>query len=91
MGYSWRNLWYAWAIFFLKKCIIDYDMFILSIFSFVFILFVIADDDKLNPWMLAMIGIGGVFIAFVGVSIYLMWYVLHVAVNFTLVHKISHA
>ena len=41
--------------------------------------------------MLAMIGIGGVFIAFVGVSIYLMWYVLHVAVNFTLVHKISHA
>ena len=77
--------------FFFKKCIIDYDMFILSIFSFVFILFVIADDDKLNPWMLAMIGIGGVFIAFVGVSIYLMWYVLHVAVNFTLVHKISHA
>ena len=77
--------------FFLKKCIIDYDMFILSIFSFVFILFVIADDDKLNPWMLAMIGIGGVFIAFVGVSIYLMWYVLHVAINFTLVHKISHA
>ena len=64
---------------------------VLSIFSFVFILFVIADDDKLNPWMLAMIGIGGVFIAFVGVSIYLMWYVLHVAVNFTLVHKISHA
>ena len=49
---------------------------VLSIFSFVFILFVIADDDKLNPWMLAMIGIGGVFIAFVGVSIYLMWYVL---------------
>jgi len=45
---------------------------VLSIFSFVFILFVIADDDKLNPWMLAMIGIGGVFIAFVGVSIYLM-------------------
>lgn len=31
------------------------------------------DDSKLNPWMLAMIGIGCVFIAFVGVSIYLMW------------------
>jgi len=29
-------------------------------------------DTELNPWMLAMIGIGCVFIAFVGVSIYLM-------------------
>jgi hypothetical protein len=33
----------------------------------------ISEDDDLNPWMLAMIGIGCVFIAFVGVSIYLMW------------------
>lgn len=31
------------------------------------------DDDELNHWMLAMIGIGLVFITFVGVSIYLMW------------------
>jgi len=29
-------------------------------------------SDHLNHWMLAMIGIGCVFIAFVGVSIYLM-------------------
>jgi len=42
-----------------------------SIFSLLSIYFVIADDDgKLNLWMLAMIGISGVFIAFVGVSIY---------------------
>ena len=33
----------------------------------------IAEDTQLNPWMLAMIGIGCVFISFVGVSIYLMW------------------
>ena len=32
-----------------------------------------SEDTELNPWMLAMIGIGCVFIAFVGVSIYLMW------------------
>ena len=32
-----------------------------------------ADDNELNHWMLAMIGIGCIFIAFVGVSIYLMW------------------
>lgn len=30
------------------------------------------DDSQLNHWMLAMIGIGCIFIAFVGVSIYLM-------------------
>jgi hypothetical protein len=30
------------------------------------------EDTHLNHWMLAMIGIGCVFIAFVGVSIYLM-------------------
>merc|ERR1712203_1319269 len=30
------------------------------------------DFSDLNPWMLATIGIGCVFIAFVGVSIYLM-------------------
>ena len=33
-------------------------------------------SDHLNHWMLAMIGIGCVFIAFVGVSIYLMWWVV---------------
>ena len=33
----------------------------------------IEPSDHLNHWMLAMIGIGCVFIAFVGVSIYLMW------------------
>ena len=31
------------------------------------------DDPDLNYWMLAMIGIGCIFIVFVGFSIYLMW------------------
>jgi hypothetical protein len=35
--------------------------------------FYFSDDNELNHWMLAMIGIGCIFIAFVGVSIYLMW------------------
>ena len=77
---------------YLNNCLnFGFGHLLFIIHSFNYTVFVIADDDKLNPWMLAMIGIGGVFIAFVGVSIYLMWYVLHVAVNFTLVHKISHA
>lgn len=34
---------------------------------------IVLEDGELNHWMLAMIGIGLIFIAFVGVSIYLMW------------------
>ena len=33
----------------------------------------VPDDSDLNYWMLAMIGIGCIFIVFVGFSIYLMW------------------
>ena len=44
---------------------------ILKVYIFMHLNF--SEDTHLNHWMLAMIGIGCVFIAFVGVSIYLMW------------------
>lgn len=33
----------------------------------------VAEDDDLNVWMFAMIGIGCVFIVFVAASIFLLW------------------
>ena len=47
--------------------------FCLSLIFSIRIFCLITEDTQLNPWMLAMIGIGCVFISFVGVSIYLMW------------------
>ena len=49
---------------------INHDM-ISKVYTFMHLNF--SEDTHLNHWMLAMIGIGCVFIAFVGVSIYLMW------------------
>ena len=48
----------------------NHDM-ISKVYTFMHLIF--SEDTHLNHWMLAMIGIGCVFIAFVGVSIYLMW------------------
>ena len=48
-------------------------IFCLSLIFSIRIFCFITEDTQLNPWMLAMIGIGCVFISFVGVSIYLMW------------------
>ena len=48
----------------------NHDM-ISKVYTFMHL--ILLEDTHLNHWMLAMIGIGCVFIAFVGVSIYLMW------------------